>query len=105
MLVLLARVPLGVDPDPPLAPPKSTSTIAHVWERPGPSLRLVHRGGEADPALDGEPVMVVLGPPARDHLAAAPRADRELEGVDAVAGLDLIGRPRGSSVSIAARSK
>jgi hypothetical protein len=61
-----------------------------------------HQGGEsldlvlvdlrrvADATFDGQPVVAVLDTPPRDHLVPALCPDRELHGIDCVAGLDLI---------------
>lgn len=64
--------------------------------RQGLDLVLVDLRGIADAALDGQPVLAMLHSPCRDHFVAALGPDRELDGVHAVAALDLLQQAPGT---------
>ena len=75
-LQLAGRVLLGVDPDAALGAAErhvhQRALVGHQ-RREGLDLVRVHVGGVADPALGGQLVVAVLGPPGVHHLDARRR--------------------------------
>ena len=93
LLELLHRVLLGVDADAALgAAERHVDDRAFVGHERCERLDLVLVDCRrvADAALHGHAVMTVLGAPGGDDLVAAVAPDRELDGVDRVADLDLV---------------